>query len=118
MNKMLIAMVVIFGISWLPINLLLGFENLASDIVDLSCWELYYLFYFIVHVVAMSSACYNPFFYGLLNTAFKTEFSNLCSCGMLIPPANTERQDEKQQGGQSAGEMDIEDRPPSLIEDM
>ena len=80
-NKMLISMVVIFGTSWCPINLI----NLAADTVDLSslslnlldknckrfisgCWELYYLAFFITHVIAMSSICYNPFLYGWMNT--------------------------------------------------
>ena len=100
MNKMLIAMVVIFGICWLPINLLFGFIHLASDP---SCWELYYLSFFIVHVIAMSSACYNPIFYGLLNTAFnKTELlPKFCPC--VINTATTDRQDDKRQGCRFAG---------------
>ena len=78
-NKMLISMVAIFGTCWFPINLI----NLAADTVDLSslnlfdesnkliisgCWELYYLMFFITHVIAMSSICYNPFLYGWMNT--------------------------------------------------
>ena len=30
--------------------------------------------------MAMSSTCYNPFLYGWMNPAFKTEFAKLCSC--------------------------------------
>ena len=66
---------------------------------------MYYLAFFITHVIAMSSTCYNPFLYGWMNTgekftntndckyrirhmiyhllfyvAFRAEFTKLCSC--------------------------------------
>ena len=44
------------------------------------CWELIFLNLYITHVMAMSSTCYNPFLYGWMNPAFKTEFAKLCSC--------------------------------------
>ena len=90
---MLIAMVIIFGTSWFPINLInlvadsvdLGTENicifkLLSVITLLGCWPLYYLCFFICHIVAMSSTCYNPLLYGWLNSSFRTEFHKLCPC--------------------------------------
>jgi len=70
-NRMLIAMVVIFGTCWFPINLI----NLLADCMDLGCWSYYYVTFFICHIIAMSSTCYNPFLYGWLNSAFKAEFS-------------------------------------------
>ena len=77
MNKMLISIAVIFGICWFPINLF----NLVFDILELiinaHCWGLKFLTFFIVHVIAMSSTCYNPFLYGLLNPAFREEFAKL-----------------------------------------
>ena len=86
-------MVIIFGTSWFPINLInlvadsvdLGTENicifkLLSIITMLGCWPLYYLCFFICHIVAMSSTCYNPLLYGWLNSSFRTEFHKLCPC--------------------------------------
>lgn len=75
-NRMLIAMVVIFGTSWFPINLI----NLFADCMDLGCWSLYYVTFFLCHVIAMSSTCYNPFLYGWLNAAFRLEFSRILPC--------------------------------------
>jgi len=75
-NRMLIAMVVIFGTSWFPINLI----NLFSDCMDLGCWSLYYVTFFLCHVIAMSSTCYNPILYGWLNAAFRLEFARILPC--------------------------------------
>jgi len=66
-NRMLIAMVIIFAISWFPINLI----NLLADCLQLDCWSLYYVMFFLSHVIAMSSTCYNPLLYGWFNTAFR-----------------------------------------------
>ena len=89
---MLIAMVVIFGTSWFPINLI----NLLADCMDLSknvnlfglksivnilgCWSLYYFAFFLCHMIAMASTCYNPFLYGWLNSAFREEFARILPC--------------------------------------
>ncbi len=57
---MLIAMVTIFGISWLPLNLV----NLLNDLsVSMAWWKYYNLCFFLAHTVAMSSTCYNVFLY-------------------------------------------------------
>lgn len=60
-NRMLIAMVFIFGMSWLPLNVF----NLAADLSeDAAEWKYSNLTFFCSHAVAMSSTCYNPFLYG------------------------------------------------------
>jgi len=79
-NRMLIGMVVIFGTCWFPINLI----NLLSDCLDLGCWSYYYVTFFLCHIIAMSSTCYNPFLYGWLNTAFKAEFSRKISLEVSV----------------------------------
>uniref|UniRef100_T1HDZ7 G_PROTEIN_RECEP_F1_2 domain-containing protein n=1 Tax=Rhodnius prolixus TaxID=13249 RepID=T1HDZ7_RHOPR len=73
-NRMLIAMVTIFGVSWLPINLI----NVINDLyMHTSSWTYYNLFFFLSHAVAMSSTCYNPFLYAWLNDNFRKEFKQI-----------------------------------------
>uniref|UniRef100_A0A8D9BV16 Neuropeptide Y receptor n=2 Tax=Cacopsylla melanoneura TaxID=428564 RepID=A0A8D9BV16_9HEMI len=58
-NRMLIAMVFIFGFCWFPINLI----NLVNDLhEDFASWYCYYIVFFITHSIAMSSTCYNPLY--------------------------------------------------------
>lgn len=60
-NRMLIAMVFIFGISWLPLNVF----NLVADLSEAAAeWKYSNLTFFCSHSIAMSSTCYNPFLYG------------------------------------------------------
>ncbi|XP_054289830.1 prolactin-releasing peptide receptor-like isoform X2 [Macrosteles quadrilineatus] len=76
-NRMLIAMVTIFGVSWLPLNLI----NLLNDIyIPTGTWKYYYLSFFMVHALAMSSTCYNPFLYAWLNDNFRKEFKQVLPC--------------------------------------
>ena len=78
---MLISITVIFGILWFPIKLVLMIQILDHTV---DCWELYDLTKYIAHVIAMSSTCYNPLLYGLMNSAFRTEFAKLWSCARII----------------------------------
>ncbi|XP_015792349.1 prolactin-releasing peptide receptor-like [Tetranychus urticae] len=76
-NRMLIAMVAIFGISWLPLNI----HNLVTDFyIPASEWRYFKPFFFLVHAVAMSSTCYNPFLYAWLNENFRKEFKQVLPC--------------------------------------
>ncbi|XP_025154341.1 prolactin-releasing peptide receptor isoform X2 [Harpegnathos saltator] len=70
-NRMLIAMVAIFGISWLPLNIINVVEDFYSPAND---WSYYRLCFFMTHCLAMSSTCYNPFLYAWLNDNFRKEF--------------------------------------------
>lgn len=73
-NRMLIAMVVIFLISWLPLNVI----NITNDVyMQTAHWTYYYLCFFMVHSLAMSSTCYNPFLYAWLNENFRKEFKQV-----------------------------------------
>ncbi|XP_066989952.1 prolactin-releasing peptide receptor-like [Macrobrachium rosenbergii] len=76
-NRMLIAMVTIFGTSWLPMNVvhLVGDYNATAG-----SWSYYNLCFFITHVIAMSSTCYNPFLYAWLNDNFRKEFQLVLPC--------------------------------------
>ncbi|KAJ8683833.1 hypothetical protein QAD02_019625 [Eretmocerus hayati] len=70
-NRMLIAMVVVFAVCWMPLNLC----NIVIDFnTEIENWRYYKAFFFIAHLIAMSSTCYNPFLYAWLNENFKKEF--------------------------------------------
>ncbi|XP_061378288.1 prolactin-releasing peptide receptor-like [Danaus plexippus] len=76
-NQMLIAMVTIFGLSWLPLNV----TNLYNDYYMYAIHSKYYfLIFFVCHVIAMSSTCYNPFIYAWMNENFRKEFKQLIPC--------------------------------------
>lgn len=76
-NRMLIAMVAIFGISWLPLNVVNTINDFEPDI---NCWRYYNVVFFIAHLTAMSSTCYNPFLYAWLNENFRKEFKQVLPC--------------------------------------
>lgn len=76
-NRMLIAMVVIFGASWLPLNI----NNLVQDFYQSADhWEFAAAFFMLAHAIAMSSTCYNPFLYAWLNENFRKEFKQVLPC--------------------------------------
>lgn len=74
-NCMLVSIAVIFGVSWLPLNL----YNLFSDIfmTDVSNTQSILVTYAVCHMMGMSSACSNPFMYGWLNDNFRKEFREI-----------------------------------------
>ncbi|KAL7640167.1 UNVERIFIED_CONTAM: hypothetical protein RMT77_009581 [Armadillidium vulgare] len=76
-NRMLIAMVSIFGISWLPFNL---YHLIHDYYASAAAWPYTSVAFFITHVVAMSSTCYNPFLYAWLNENFRKEFQLVLPC--------------------------------------
>lgn len=76
-NRMLITMVVIFGASWLPLNM---FHLIMDFNPEYTAWEYANIVFFITHAIAMSSACYNPFLYAWLNENFRKEFKLVLPC--------------------------------------
>ncbi|XP_057366898.1 prolactin-releasing peptide receptor-like [Daphnia carinata] len=77
-NRMLIAMVTIFGASWMPLNLI----NLLNDLYaeSMAWWKYYNLAFFLAHTIAMSSTCYNVFLYAWLNDNFRKELKRILPC--------------------------------------
>lgn len=87
-NRMLIAMVAIFGLSWLPLNLI----NISSDFYSFAeDWRYYMVLFFVAHFIAMSSTCYNPFLYAWLNENFRKEFKQILPCLGAIVTKKTKR---------------------------
>lgn len=74
-NCLLISIAVIFGISWLPLNLF----NLFSDIYlyQHPLNQTILVAYAVCHMIGMSSACSNPLLYGWLNENFRKEFKEI-----------------------------------------
>ncbi|GLV44905.1 short neuropeptide F receptor [Carabus blaptoides fortunei] len=76
-NRMLISMVTIFGICWLPWNII----NVIHDFIQSrESWQYFHLYFFLAHLMAMSSTCYNPFLYAWLNENFRKEFKQILPC--------------------------------------
>ncbi|CAF1533775.1 unnamed protein product [Rotaria magnacalcarata] len=80
-NRMLIAMVVIFAICWLPLNIVHMVAEFHRS--DLSHYKVLFLS---THVIAMSSTVYNPFLYSWLNDNFRKEFQQIIPCLFKICP--------------------------------
>ncbi|KXJ70537.1 hypothetical protein RP20_CCG023252 [Aedes albopictus] len=72
-NYLLISIALIFGISWLPLNLF----NLFADLYLSGITQEIMVAYAICHMMGMSSACSNPLLYGWLNDNFRKEFNEI-----------------------------------------
>ena len=121
MNKMLIYMVIIFGVCWFPnslIHLVDNITNLVSTKLNSWVeWEGYNLIFYTTHVIAMSSTCYNPFLYGWMNPAFRSEFVKLCPYFQNTASVSREDQDCKEYGnGQRRIAIKMEDVSPAATE--
>jgi len=78
-NRMLIAMVAIFAVCWLPLNVIL--LSLEYD-ESVGASPYFLLVFFAAHVIAMSSTVYNPFLYAWMNDNFRKEFRRVFPCLM------------------------------------
>ncbi|XP_049809271.1 prolactin-releasing peptide receptor-like [Schistocerca nitens] len=110
-NRMLIAMVTIFGVSWMPLTVL----NLTNDVyMSTGRWEYFNLCFFVVHALAMSSTCYNPFLYAWLNDNFRKEFEQVLPCfGQQTADGDV----TNGPGGGGAGGKALLPRRPELVAD-
>ncbi|XP_065361926.1 neuropeptide F receptor isoform X1 [Calliphora vicina] len=72
-NCLLISIAVIFGVSWLPLNIF----NLYADMKRPAVTNDMMVMYAFCHMIGMSSACSNPLLYGWLNDNFRKEFQEL-----------------------------------------
>lgn len=106
-NTLLIAIALIFCLSWLPLNLynlVVDFYNPFGD--DM---ETMLVVYAVCHMMGMSSACSNPLMYGWLNDNFRKEFLEIL--GIVLPCRNRQPQDSRgkvlaqQKGGKSASKL-------------
>ncbi|XP_017139409.1 RYamide receptor [Drosophila miranda] len=78
--KMLIIVVIIFGLCWLPLQL---YNILYVTIPEINDYHFISIVWFCCDWLAMSNSCYNPFIYGIYNEKFKREFNKrfaACFC--------------------------------------
>ncbi|XP_037077138.1 neuropeptide F receptor-like [Pollicipes pollicipes] len=72
-HTLLVAIALIYAISWIPLNIC----NLVSDFVSFRDMEQMRVVYAVCHMIGMSSACSNPILYGWLNDNFRKEFVDI-----------------------------------------
>lgn len=74
-HTMLIMVSLLFGLCWLPLNLL----NVVSDFSDLfkNDENLFRIVFAICNLIGCSSACSNPILYGFLNENFRKELQQV-----------------------------------------
>lgn len=64
--KMLIIVVIIFGLCWLPLQL---YNILYVTIPEINDYHFISIVWFCCDWLAMSNSCYNPFIYGIYNVS-------------------------------------------------
>lgn len=87
-NLLLVSIAVIFGISWLPLNLF----NVIADLWGGPFSQKMVVTYAVCHMTGMSSACSNPLLYGWLNDNFRKEFYELLCKDRVVNDRNGEMQ--------------------------
>nr|KAI8766675.1 tachykinin-like peptides receptor 99D isoform X2 [Biomphalaria glabrata] len=80
--KMMVAVVVIFGVCWLPTHIYFILTNVYHQLVMWPYTQQVYLF---IYWLAMSNSMYNPIVYCLMNARFRAGFRRFfgfcCKCG-------------------------------------
>ncbi|BFZ18082.1 hypothetical protein BsWGS_21121 [Bradybaena similaris] len=69
--KMMIAVVVIFGVCWLPTHVYFILLNVHKD---MALWPYIQQVYLLIYWLAMSNSMYNPIIYCLMNARFRAGF--------------------------------------------
>ncbi|XP_055841687.1 neuropeptide Y receptor type 2 [Episyrphus balteatus] len=89
--KMLIIVVVVFGMCWLPLQ---SYNILYVTIPEINEYHFINIIWFCCDWLAMSNSCYNPFIYGIYNEKFKREFNkrfSMCICKFQTTLDNQDR---------------------------
>ncbi|GFU38246.1 probable G-protein coupled receptor 83 [Nephila pilipes] len=78
--KMLVAVVILFALCWLPLNIFNILREFNSPTRGFHRSVSFSTVFFICHWLAMSSVCYNPFIYCWLNDNFKAGALSCLQC--------------------------------------
>lgn len=84
--KMLVVVVLLFGICWLPLHvfiLVLDFNPHLLDYQTAKQEQFFTALYYTVHWLAMSNSCVNPIVYGFLNDSFRVCFKDFIVFGQF-----------------------------------
>lgn len=82
-NILLFSIAIIFGISWLPLNILNIVVDLFYPFEDSSKFRICFA---ICHMIGMSSACSNPLLYGMKNSVIFIQSFITFGYFYTIPP--------------------------------
>ncbi|RTG84703.1 uncharacterized protein DC041_0009258 [Schistosoma bovis] len=94
-NQMLIAMVIIFVVCWIPLNVLWIVVDIIGEKAEGSVY--FHHTFILCHMIAMSSAVYNPFIYAWLNNNFRQEFKAIFQCNNKFCSKNSSLLTTRQQ---------------------
>ncbi|XP_051561017.1 neuropeptide Y receptor type 2 [Myxocyprinus asiaticus] len=79
-TKMLVAVVVVFTVSWLPFHAFQLAVDIDSSVLEMKDFKLLYTAF---HIVAMCSTFANPILYGWMNRNYRGSFVAVFKCGRL-----------------------------------
>lgn len=79
-TKMLVAVVVVFTISWLPFHAFQLAVDIDSSVLEMKDFKLLYTAF---HIMAMCSTFANPILYGWMNRNYRRSFVAVFKCGRL-----------------------------------
>lgn len=74
--KMMVCMVVIFGLCWLPVNAL----NILRDTALMDLEHYFVIVFLCAHLCSMSATMWNPILYAWMNDNFRREFKAVLPC--------------------------------------
>uniref|UniRef100_A0AC34QVH9 G-protein coupled receptors family 1 profile domain-containing protein n=1 Tax=Panagrolaimus sp. JU765 TaxID=591449 RepID=A0AC34QVH9_9BILA len=90
--RMLMTMVFVFGICWLPVNIL----NLMRDTIGIIPMKRYFEFFFLFsHMISMMATAFNPLLYAWMNENFRKHFVDTIPCFGYFLNANQKRGTKK-----------------------
>ncbi|XP_041971011.1 RYamide receptor-like isoform X1 [Aricia agestis] len=78
MVKMMVTVVVVFTVSWLPLNIFIMLWTVHEE--EWAVWAGAPYVWFACHWLAMSHSCYNPIIYCYMNARFRHGFRQVLSC--------------------------------------
>lgn len=76
----MLACVLAYTLAWLPLNVYIVLKDLPSGLLDSLTDAQHFVLFFIVHWLAMSHTCYNPFIYFWMNSKFRAGYYRALSC--------------------------------------
>ena len=79
--KLLVAVVIVFAVCWMPLNL---YQILTNLYPDAQVFPHRSNIFFICHWIAISSACINPILYCYINPTFRAEVKDRFMCCVSV----------------------------------